>query len=134
MRKRKTFVVEERVRLYDTDAEGVVHYAGYYRFFTDAIENFAYEFFGGYPIPNRNIIFVVVESSAKYHKPAFSGDRLKVEISPTMLSGKAIRFDFKIRKNQAIICDGYIVQVCISKRSWKAVPISGNIRKVFSGW
>ena len=32
------FVFEDTVRIYDTDAQGVVHYAGYYRFFTDAAE------------------------------------------------------------------------------------------------
>ena len=30
----------EDVKIYDTDAQGIVHYSGYYRFFTDAMQEF----------------------------------------------------------------------------------------------
>jgi hypothetical protein len=40
------FVFEDNVRIYDTDAQAIVHYAGYYRFFTDAAERFMRETLG----------------------------------------------------------------------------------------
>ncbi|MCL4399474.1 acyl-CoA thioesterase [Candidatus Parvarchaeota archaeon] len=118
------FIFKEDVRIYDTDAQGVVHYAGYYRFFTDAIEQFAKERIGTmFPLVDENTWFVVVESNARYYKSAHSGERLSVMLSPKLVSDKAIRFDFKIYRDGDLICDGYIVQVAIDKNKWKAVPI-----------
>ena len=44
---KRQFTFKESVRIYDTDAQGIVHYAGYYRFFTDALEQFVKERIGG---------------------------------------------------------------------------------------
>jgi acyl-CoA thioester hydrolase len=122
------FVYEETVRIYDTDAQGVVHYAGYYRFFTDALEQFANQRTGRiFPLVNDKVWFVVVESNAKYYKSARTGDRLKINLLPSQLSEKALRFDFRIKRDDDLICEGYIVQVAIDKTKWKSVQIPGEI-------
>ena len=118
------FVFEDTVRIYDTDAQGVVHYAGYYRFFTDAAENFMRETLGiSYPLLDNDTWFVVVESKAQYKKSARLGDNLSVVLRPKKLSRKALRFDFQILRNGDLICDGYITQVAINKNEWKAVEL-----------
>ena len=118
------FVFEDMVRIYDTDAQGVVHYAGYYRFFTDAAENFMRETLGiSYPLLDNDTWFVVVESKAQYKKSARLGDNLSVVLRPKKLSRKALRFDFQILRNGELICDGYITQVAINKKGWKAVEL-----------
>ncbi|MCL4400917.1 acyl-CoA thioesterase [Candidatus Parvarchaeota archaeon] len=122
------FIFNETVRIYDTDAEGIVHYAGYYRFFTDALEQFANERTGRmFPLINKNVWFVVVESNAKYYKSARAGDFINVGLLPKLLSKKAIRFNFSIRRDGELLCEGYIVQVAIDKDKWKAVPIPKDI-------
>ena len=118
------FVFEDTVRIYDTDAQGVVHYAGYYRFFTDAAENFMRETLGiSYPLLDNDTWFVVVESKAQYKKSARLGDNLSVVLRPKKLSRKALRFDFQILRDGELICDGYITQVAINKNEWKAVEL-----------
>ena len=120
----KDFVFEDMVRIYDTDAQGVVHYAGYYRFFTDAAENFMRETLGiSYPLLDNDTWFVVVESKAQYKKSARLGDNLSVVLQPKKLSRKALRFDFQILRDGELICDGYITQVAINKKEWKAVEL-----------
>ncbi len=122
------FVYEETVRIYDTDAQGIVHYAGYYRFFTDALEQFANQKAPRmFPLSSNKIWFVVVESNAKYYKSARTGDRIKISLSPSQLSPKALRFDFKIKRDTDLLCDGYIIQVAIDKDKWKSVPIPDEI-------
>ena len=122
------FIFEETVKIYDTDAQAIVHYAGYYRFFTDALEAFAYERIGMmFPRANENVWFVVVESNAKYHKSARVGDKLTVHLTSNIVSDKAIRFDFKIMRGSDFICEGFITQVTIDKNTWKAVPIPKEI-------
>ncbi|MCL5100840.1 MAG: acyl-CoA thioesterase [Candidatus Marsarchaeota archaeon] len=122
--KNKTFVWNERVRIYDTDAQGVVHYAGYYRFFTDAFEQFSKTFLNSeFPMISEKVWFVVVESRAEYHTPAHLGDILHTYVNAEVLGQKAIRFSFKIHKGRSVVCDGYIVQVAIDSKKWKAVPV-----------
>ncbi len=124
----KRFVFDDYVRIYDTDAQGVVHYAGYYRFFTDAVEKFMSKIAGvNYPLFDSKVWFVVVESEAQYHRPAVLGDRLSITLTTSMPSKKALRFDFKIRKKGVDICSGHMVQVAIDRKHWKATNIPARL-------
>ncbi|EQD30314.1 thioesterase superfamily protein [mine drainage metagenome] len=122
------FVFEDTVRIYDTDAQGVVHYAGYYRFFTDAAENFMRETIGtSYPLLDDDTWFVVVESKAQYRKSAKLGDALSVVLKPEKVSEKALKFVFRILRDGEPICDGYITQVSINRKEWKAVNLPASL-------
>ncbi len=120
----REFAMKDRVRIYDTDAQGVVHYAGYYRFFTDAFEQFSRTRLGSdLPMANSRIWFVVVESSARYYRPARLGDTLMTHVRAKLSGRKAVRFSFRIMRKRELICDGSIVQVAIDSRRWKAVEV-----------
>ncbi len=127
------FVFDDVVRIYDTDAQGVVHYAGYYRFFTDAVERFMSDKVGvNYPLLDDKIWFVVVESEAQYHNPAKLGDKLSVSLTTKMLSKRALRFDFRIKRKGTDICSGHIVQVAIDRTKWKATEIPKGLAALLS--
>ena len=122
------YVFEDVVRIYDTDAQGIAHYAAYYRFFTNTIEKFFMEKTGiPYPLVNDNLWFVIVESHAIYHKPVKLGDKLTVFLSPKILSNKTVKFEFKILRNGELTTEGYIVQVAINPKIWKATEIPKEI-------
>lgn len=121
---RKRFVWKDRVRIYDTDSQGIVHYAGYYRFFTDAFEQFSRSRLGvEFPMLDNNIWFVVVESNARYYAPARLGDDLRTSVSVTQAGRKALRMSFTIYRKGTKICDGTLVQVAIDSKLWRAVEI-----------
>ncbi|MBP1357254.1 MAG: acyl-CoA thioesterase [Sulfolobus sp.] len=124
------YVFEETVRIYDTDAQGIAHYASYYRFFTNTIEKYMKEK-ASIPYPNVNdtLWFVMVESHAVYKKPVKLGDRLTILISPKALSKKVIRFDFKILRDGEETTEGYVVQVAINPKEWKSIEIPDEILK-----
>jgi acyl-CoA thioester hydrolase len=126
--KKKIFVWNERVRIYDTDAQGIVHYSGYYRFFTDAFEQFSRDVLASeFPLISEKVWFVVVESKAVYHKPAHLGDKLSIGVEAEILGKKALKFSFKIHKEESLMCDGYIVQVAVDSKKWKAIEIPKKI-------
>ncbi len=86
--------------------------------------NFMRETLGiSYPLLDNDTWFVVVESKAQYKKSARLGDNLSVVLQPKKLSRKALRFDFQILRDGELICDGYITQVAINKKEWKAVEL-----------
>ena len=86
-----------------------------------------------FPLVDENVWFVVVESNARYHKSAHSGERLSIMLLPKLVSEKAIRFDFKIYRDSDLICDGHIVQVAVDKFKWKAVPIPKKFTDKLTG-
>jgi acyl-CoA thioester hydrolase len=125
----KEIVFTDRVRIYDTDAQGIVHYAGYYRFFTDAAESFMRDTLGvSYPLLDAKTWFVVVESEAKYYKSAKLGDTLSVMLDPKLLSPKVLRFDFKIFVNGTLSCGGHITQVAIDKQHWRSTQMPKQLQ------
>lgn len=127
-------VFTDRVRIYDTDAQGVVHYAGYYRFFTDAAESYMRDTIGvSYPLIDTNTWFVVVESEAKYHKSAKLGDSLSVMLRPSLLSEKVLRFDFEIYAEGSLSCSGHMTQVAINKNRWHSTKIPEQVLKKLAG-
>jgi len=121
------FRIRETVRLYDTDAQGVMHYASYYRLFTDAIDEFRKRVLPGYSLTSASVSFVTVESHAEYLKPAMLGDALYVTLSPKLISRKALRFDISVYKGATLICKGHTVQVAIDASRWKSVEIPSEI-------
>ena len=129
------FSFKESVKIYDTDAQGVVHYAGYYRFFTDAMQEFINSKGYNFPIIDENRWMVVLESNAKYINSARMGDTLTIFLKVSLISKKILRFDFDITRNEEQICQGYILHICIDKNSWKSTElpqdfIEGLVKKV----
>ncbi|WP_236751100.1 thioesterase family protein [Acidianus sp. HS-5] len=118
------FVFEETVRIYDTDIQGIAHYASYYRFFTNAIEKYMKDKVGiNYPIVNDSLWFVIVESHAVYKRPIRLGDRISVVLSPKALSKKIVRFDMAIFRDGEKTTEGYITQASINPKTWKAIEL-----------
>lgn len=118
-----TYSFVEDVRIYDTDAQGIVHYAGYYRFFTDAMQEFIRSKGYKFPFIDDKHWFVVLESNAKYINSARAGDTLNINLTATPVSSKIIRFEFDIKRGSDEICQGYILHICIDREKWKSAEI-----------
>jgi YbgC/YbaW family acyl-CoA thioester hydrolase len=114
---------KEDVKIYDTDAQGIVHYSGYYRFFTDAMQGFINSKGYHFPIIDENRWMVVLESNANYIKSARLGDTLNTLLKINPISKKILRFDFDIMRGEDHICKGYILHICIDKNSWKSTDL-----------
>lgn len=90
----KDHVLEIRVYMEDTDAQGIVYYANYLRFF----ERGRCEFLESLGIPMEEVArpdsrLVVHEVRVKFRRPALLGDRL--EVVTTMLRASEYRLTFR---------------------------------------
>ncbi|BCS91333.1 MAG: thioesterase [Candidatus Micrarchaeota archaeon] len=125
------FSYEERVKIYDTDAQGILHYAGYYRFFTDAIENAARKLNISFPFYTDKLWFVVVESHANYLRSVYLNDLLHIDVDLSVNDNKkALRSDLTIydkTRGGYIACKGYLVHLLINKEIWKSVELPEEI-------
>ncbi|EET89693.1 MAG: acyl-CoA thioesterase [Candidatus Marsarchaeota archaeon] len=127
------FKVKETVHVYDTDYQGIAHYAAYYRFFTDCIEAFQKQILGQKK-PNfskGSVWFVVGESNAHYNRPVRAGDTLEVSLDVALVSPSVIKYAFEIKNltTREISTYGYLKMVAINPRTWKATNVPQNIAK-----
>jgi acyl-CoA thioester hydrolase len=129
------FVNKDTVMVYDTDYQGVAHYAAYYRFFTDAIENYKKQVLGiDINAMSNELWFVVVESKAQYYKSLHINDVISVELNPVVSdSKKSITFNLKIKidKTGETATEGYLTMVSINPKVWKSVEMPQNLIEKF---
>jgi len=119
------FIHKDKVMVYDTDYQGVAHYASYYRFVTNAVDAWRSKYLHGYPYVN----FVVVESKAVYKKSLRPGDNISVVLMPELISDRAIKQNFEIYRGKTLTTEGYITYVYIDKARWKAARMPDYLLK-----
>jgi tol-pal system-associated acyl-CoA thioesterase len=95
----KDQVQEFRIYLEDTDAQGIVYYANYLRYF----ERGRSEFLESIGIPMNEVArpdcrLVVYEIRMKFRRPAVLGDRIEVWTSTQRASDFRITFRQQIRR------------------------------------
>ena len=83
------FENKDVVMVYDTDYQGVAHYASYYRFVTNALYALVKRNLGNI-LDKYNIWFVIVESHASYKRPLKVGDEITVKIKTKLLDKNEI--------------------------------------------
>ena len=101
MRDERPFELPLRVYYEDTDAQGVVYYANYFRFMerarTEWLRSLGVDMVRLQDEERR--IFVVAEVSARFHAPARLGDDLVVTASLVGLSRVAFDIEQRIYRN-----------------------------------
>jgi tol-pal system-associated acyl-CoA thioesterase len=90
----KDHILEFRVYLEDTDAQGIVYYANYLRYF----ERGRCEMLESLGVPMDQVAkpdcrLVVYEARIKFRRPAFLGD--KIEVLTSMLRTSEYRLSFR---------------------------------------
>lgn len=118
------FIHNEIVRMYDVDLQGITHYSSYYRFFTNAIEDFSLSLFGkSLSNVTKNVWFVTVSSKAEYIHPTYIDDPLSIKLKVSIKSRSVIIFKFDVFRHEKVVCRGELVQVAIDRERWKTTAI-----------
>jgi tol-pal system-associated acyl-CoA thioesterase len=123
-----------RVYLEDTDAQGVVYNASYFRFMERARtewlrqrgidHNEAREKYG--------VQFVLTSIEARFHAPARLGDLLAVTADAVETRGARVVFEQTIRRSDELVCRGRAEVACVDAalgkpRRWPATLL-GELR------
>lgn len=95
MKSNDIFSYQHQVQFYETDTMGVVHHSNYLRFYEEARVAWAHSVgLIDYQKPESASRFAVIETRVKHLKPAFFGDRLKIQLQVKM---ERIRIFFQYR-------------------------------------
>ena len=112
-----------RVYYEDTDFSGAVYHANYFKFIERARSDLIFLLgINQLELQNKNMFFIVTSISAKFIRPAFFGDSLKVETAFVRVGGAKIQIDQKIFKKDRCLFEADVNLALISDGSPKRIP------------
>ena len=113
----------------DTDAQGVVYYANYLKFFERARTEFLREI--GYKqkeLMEKGAIFVVREVSVEFKKPANLDQ--EIEIHTIIIKAGKVSVDFNqeaLNKECVLLCGGIIKCGCLALKDFKPKALPSKL-------
>lgn len=117
-----------RVRLSETDENGVVYYSQYFVYFDVAKSEFL-RHAGLSPrgFGERGLRLLAVETHCNFHAPAKFEDVVEVRVWVRKMGSSSVIFDFEVRRKGVIIAEGYIVNVLVDTAG-KHVALPEKVR------
>ena len=113
----------------DTDAQGVVYYANYLKFFERARTEFLREI--GYEQKNlmeQGAIFVVREVAIEFKKPAYLDQQ--IEVHTRIIKAGKVSFDFTqevITDEGNLLCGGIVKCGCLSLKNFQPIALPSKL-------
>ncbi|MCS5548843.1 MAG: tol-pal system-associated acyl-CoA thioesterase [SAR86 cluster bacterium] len=113
----------------DTDAQGVVYYANYLKFFERARTEFLREI--GYEQKNlmeQGAIFVVREVAIEFKKPAYLDQQ--IEVHTRIIKAGKVSFDFTqevFTDEGNLLCGGIVKCGCLSLKNFKPKALPSKL-------
>ena len=125
------FEYERRVRYFDTDQFHAAHHSRVYLWFEEARTELLRHLGKPYQeFEKEGIFFPVREGACRYRALARFDMLLTIAIDTVAVRGASLRFDYRIRCEEALIADGYTVHACVD-RSGKVLRIPADVRALF---
>ncbi|PTY04963.1 acyl-CoA thioesterase [Opitutaceae bacterium EW11] len=122
------FAYHRTIHFPDTDAAGVVFFPNYLSICHEAYE----EALAAAGIDIRSffsdtgIVVPVSKSSADYLRPLYCGDKVRVTLKPSPLSGDTYAIEYemvRIRTNEKLVATVRTCHVCIDAKTRERVPL-----------
>ena len=126
------FDYHRTVHFPDTDAAGVVFFARYLSICHEAYEESLAA--AGMPLgaffTDNGVVVPVAKSEASYLRPLACGERLRIEVSPRVLSEHSYAIDYVIWKKGTVDKRAAVVRtehVCISSTTRERLALPANL-------
>ena len=119
----REFKFSLEVRYYETDAQGVVHHANYFKYFelarVQALRALGHEYAD---LERAGVILVVNKIACAYRAPARFGDTLELAIWTARARGARIDHEYQVTRDGVLIAEGTSTLACIDRE--------GNVQRL----
>ena len=123
------FNISLRVYYEDTDAAGVVYYVNYLKFMERARTEFLRSLGQGHQETlSAGRIFVVVESTVRYHRSAKLDDQLQVTVEVSEIGRARMVFHQAVLRDEEALCTGECTVACVDSQTMKPASITKALR------
>jgi 1,4-dihydroxy-2-naphthoyl-CoA hydrolase len=127
------FTYRTKVRIYDSDAAGILFFGNQFRLMHEAFEEYL-ESKGTSPaeyINDPEYLLPVVHAEADYKRPIHAGDKLTIQLNTEKIGTTSVTLAYIVlNEDDQKIGSGKIVAVAVSKKTWQKVPIPEKFRKL----
>ncbi|MBU0687486.1 MAG: YbgC/FadM family acyl-CoA thioesterase [Candidatus Margulisbacteria bacterium] len=120
-----------KVKVYysDTDAEGVVYYANYLKWFEAGRTELIHQM--GINLKTlrekENMVFAVKEVNCKYNAPAKLYEEITIQTKIKETTGARITFEQKAVRGSEVLVEGNIVLFALDMKKFKPVKIPPSL-------
>lgn len=129
------FRYKTKIRLYDTDAAGILFFANQFRLVEEAYEAFLEEhgiFIGDF-LRDSDYLVPIVHADTDFLHPLRPGDEIRIEIDVLKLGDTSFTLGHRIFNEEETLCGkGATVHVCVSAADFTRISVPGNIREILS--
>src|SRR5881409_968916 len=137
LESRVMFEVRFQTYWADADPAGIVFFPHYFRLMEQAEEELfraAGEDRQRLLVENR-IWLPRVEAFAKFSKPIWYGEAIRVRLNPQFQGLKTVKYDFVFLNDRTSesLAAGYVTVVCVDTANFKSTPIPERIRRIIEG-
>ena len=128
------FEFKSSVKIYDTDAAGVLFFGHQFRLVQDAYEAFLES--RGFPLVNFldkvSYIVPVVHAETNYRSPLRASDKIVIKLSIKKVGKTSFILGHEIYKEGGDLAgDGNTVHVCIDKKTGSKIPLPQELYDIF---
>lgn len=128
---RTLFEYSTTVRLFDTDAAGVLFFGNQFRLAHAAYEEFmlTHDLSFERILREGEYMLPIIKTEADYRKPLHVGDRLTIELKAESITDHSYTLSFDL-KNEKGELTGKIktVHVSVDARTWEKTPLPSDLR------
>jgi acyl-CoA thioester hydrolase len=108
--------IEFRVRYYETDAQGYVHHANYFKYFELArVEQLLALGYDYADLERGGVILVVNKIACKYHRPCKFGDTLRLSIRTVRARAARIDHEYRLWRGKELLAEGESTLACVDR-------------------
>jgi len=113
----REYEFEIRVRYYETDGQGVVHHANYFKYLELArVEQLLAAGHDYADLERAGYMLVVSKISAKFHRPSRFGDTLRIWLRTERARGARIDHSYKIHVGEQLIAEAESTIACVDRQ------------------
>jgi acyl-CoA thioester hydrolase len=126
-----TFAYPQRVYYEDTDAGGVVYHARYIHFLERArTEWLRYLGFNNGELTRKHkMLWIVIEITINYVKPARVDDALEVTVAVENMGRVRCSFHQEIRRGEEVLVKARVSVACVTAEGFKPMEIPADVKK-----
>ena len=128
------FTYKTKIRLYDTDAAGIIFFANQFKIVHDAYEDLLESFGWSFKamLKGTKYFLPIVHAESDYKAPVHVGDDIVITIQVGHIGTTSFSFDYTLKRGKTLVGTAKTVHVTINQKTSKKTPLPAALRKALS--